>query len=118
MRKTGNYRNLIAWRKAVALTVETYQFTLLLPADERFGLVQQMRRAAVSIPSNIAEGHARKTKPDFANFVAIALGSLRELETQIVLCKELGFVEDVSKVEANCDQVAALLYRLLVSLES
>lgn len=88
-----SYRELIAWQRAMDLVVATYRLTKLLPAEERFGLTSQMRRAAVSIPSNIAEGHGRGLKNAFAHHLAIAIGSLRELETQTHLTLRLGQVQ-------------------------
>ena len=88
-----SYRDLEVWRKAMSLAKEVYTVTSSLPKDERFGLVSQMRRAAISIPSNIAEGHARAGTGEFKHFVSIAMGSVAELETQIILSMELGYLE-------------------------
>ena len=86
------HKNLDAWLKAIELTVETYRQTEQLPGDEKFGLISQMRRAAVSIASNIAEGAARDTKKDFIRFLHNAKGSLSELDTQVVICNQLGYL--------------------------
>jgi len=82
---------LLVWRKGIDLVKEIYRMTKAFPADERFGLVSQMRRAAVSIPSNIAEGQARKTTGEFVQFLSQAEGSLAELDTQLILAVELGY---------------------------
>jgi four helix bundle protein len=88
-----NYSELIAWQKAMDLVCEVYQFSSVFPAEERFGLTSQIRRAAVSIPANIAEGQGRATTKDFLHFLSIAYGSLREVETFVVLSCRLGFTE-------------------------
>ena len=86
------HKKLDAWLKAIELTVETYRQTERLPGDEKFGLISQMRRVAVSIASNIAEGDARDTKKDFIRFLHNAKGSLSELDTQVVICIQLGYL--------------------------
>jgi four helix bundle protein len=87
----GGYKDLLVWRKGIDLVKEIYQMTKSFPADERFGLVSQMRRAAVSIPPNIAEGQARNTTGEFIQFLSQAEGSLAELDTQLILAEELGY---------------------------
>jgi four helix bundle protein len=86
-----NFKDLLVWQKGMALAKVIYQITREFPPDERFGLVVQMRRAAVSIPSNIAEGQARHTTGEFVQFISHAEGSLAELETQLRLGVELTF---------------------------
>ena len=92
MSRFKSYRDLEVWQKAMALAKAIYQTTSSFPSDERFGLVNQMRRASVSIPSNIAEGHARASTADFQRFISIAMGSVAELETQVILSTELGYL--------------------------
>jgi len=94
------HKNLEAWKKAIALTTKIYKLTGKLPETEKFGLISQMRRAAVSVASNIAEGAARNTKKEFIQFLFNAQGSLSEVDTQIIICKELGYVSDNS-----CDSI-------------
>ncbi|MGY6560496.1 MAG: four helix bundle protein [Luteibaculaceae bacterium] len=89
-----DYKDLNVWKKAIELTKEAYQFTSKLPTEERFGLFSQIRRSAVSVPSNIAEGSARKSNKEFIQFCYISLGSLAELETQIILAKDLFKIDD------------------------
>src|SRR5437016_8063113 len=97
--KPQSYKDLNVWQKGIELAKLTYMLTAQFPTEERFGLVSQMRRAAVSIPSNIAEGAARNTRKEFTNFLYIAQGSASELETQLLICHELGFVDvDVSGI--------------------
>jgi len=87
------YSDLQIWQKAMDLVTEVYQVTHSFPAEERFGLATQLQRAAVSIPSNIAEGHGRKATKVFINHLSIANGSLMELETQVQIAKRLGYLE-------------------------
>jgi four helix bundle protein len=90
-KKTQSYKDLIVWQKSIALAKLVYQLTSKFPNEEKFGLVSQMRRAAVSIPSNIAEGQARHTTGEFIQFISHAEGSAAELDTQLILCQELAF---------------------------
>ena len=90
----NNFKDLKIWQKGMDLTKNVYVATSRFPIEERYGLISQIRRAAVSIPSNIAEGHSRKTSKDFKQFIAIAKGSLSELETQILISSQLNFVSD------------------------
>ena len=90
--KAQGYRNLVVWQKGIAIANEIYLLTKQLPADEKFGLVSQMRRAAVSVPSNIAEGQARHTTGEFIQFISHAEGSVAELDTQLTLCQDLGLL--------------------------
>ncbi|HWO00002.1 MAG TPA: four helix bundle protein [Blastocatellia bacterium] len=87
-----SYRDLIAWRKAIELVIQIYQATKLFPKDELYGLTSQVRRAAVSIPSNIAEGQGRLTRGEFQQFLGHARGSLLEVETQIVIALNLHYL--------------------------
>lgn len=113
-RKTGSYKDLLVWQKGIALVKETYSLTRGFPSDERFGLVTQMRRAAVSIPSNIAEGQARHTTKEFVQFVSHAEGSVAELETQLIIATELGYCSGGDAVRAS--ELAAELKRMLNGL--
>jgi four helix bundle protein len=85
------YKELIVWQKAMTLVQEVYRITNSFPKEEVFGLTSQIRRAAVSIPSNIAEGRSRRTRKDFGQFLAIAYGSAAELETQLLIAKSLNY---------------------------
>jgi four helix bundle protein len=89
-----NLQELKIWNKAIDLSVEVYQATSDFPADERFGLISQSRRAAVSIPSNIAEGAGRNSKKEFANFLGIANGSSYELQTQLIISNKLNLLNN------------------------
>src|SRR3954469_307959 len=90
-KKAQNYKDLLVWQKGIALAKSIYKLTSTFPPEERFGLVAKMRRAAVSIPLNIAEGQARHTTGEFIQFISHVEGSTAELETQIILSVELGF---------------------------
>ena len=112
------YRDLLAWRRAMDLVVEIYEGTRYFPKEELFGLVTQMRRAAVSIPSNIAEGQGRGAGQEFAHHLRIAQGSLQELESQILLAEQLKLMshEICQRVLAISDEVGKLLRRLHQSI--
>ncbi len=90
-----SYRDLIAWQKAMYLVSAVYKCTQTIPTTERYGLVSQLRRAAISVPSNIAEGHARISTGEFRQFLGHALGSLMEIETQVLISQRLGYVDSV-----------------------
>ena len=92
--KVRTHRDLDVWKKSIDLVTLIYKYTADYPKDEMYGLTSQIRRCAVSIPSNIAEGSARTTKKDFSHFLAIALGSLAELETQLIISKNLNYLPE------------------------
>ena len=89
-----NYKDLIVWQKGIALAKVVYRLTQAFPSEEKFGIIAQMRRAAVSVPSNIAEGQARHTTREFIQFISHAEGSVAELDTQLILSIELNFCRD------------------------
>lgn len=115
-----SYRDLHVWQFGVRLVIESYEVARRLPADERFGLIAQIRRAAVSIPANIAEGHGRNSRGDYRHHVCVAAGSLRELETLFTLLAELKYVDEKSLVPIQrlCDELGRMLARLAKRLES
>jgi four helix bundle protein len=96
----SSFQDLIVWQKAMALTQEIYRLVKRLPKEELFSLSNQMRRAAVSIPSNIAEGQDRYSAKEFRNFLSIARGARAELETQILICVRVGYLADCDILEA------------------
>lgn len=113
------FRDLIAWQRAMQLAKKVYQATSVMPDSEKFGLTSQMRRAAVSIPSNIAEGHGRQSLPDYVRFLKMARGSLMELQTQLILAEDLGFLQvrpDLTDLLAETDRVLQGLIRSLENL--
>lgn len=113
-----SFRDLIVWQRAIQLTVDIYKLTSKFPDAEKFGLTSQMRRAAVSIASNISEGYGRASKGEYVQFVGHARGSCSELETQIVIAKALGFgiPSNLDSVEGLCNDIGRLLGALMKSL--
>ncbi|MFA5076629.1 MAG: four helix bundle protein [Patescibacteria group bacterium] len=107
-----SYRDLIIWQKGLELVLALYELTKSFPKEELFGLTTQLRRAAVSIPSNIAEGYGRRSNGDFRRFLLIARGSLFELETQLLIAKKLKITKEdtTAKVESLMIEVSKLLY--------
>jgi four helix bundle protein len=115
----SNYRSLLVWQKAMALAAEIYRLTAAYPRVETYGLVSQMRRCAVSVPSNIAEGSKRGTRKDYRHFLYIAYGSGAELETQLALAKTLGMGAELSqeKAVALLDEVMRMLNTMTNKLQ-
>lgn len=111
------HEKLEVWQDAMELVTEVYRFTAKLPSSEKYGLVSQMQRAAVSIPSNIAEGAARQSTKDYLRFLGIARSSLAELETQVKIAQRLDFASKAPKVSALCNKVFAKLSALIESLK-
>jgi len=114
-----HHRDLVVWQKALSLVEVVYAASKSWLADERFGLVSQVRRAAVSVPSNIAEGCARRSTGSFVHFLSIARGSLAELETQMILANRLTYVSEtqLDRVFAAADEVSRMLASLIKKLE-
>ena len=110
------YKELIVWQKSMDLVVEVYCLIKLLPKEEQFALASQMRRAAVSIPSNIAEGNSRNTTKEYIHFLNIALGSKAEIETQIEICKRLGYLSATEKADSLCAEVRKMLNVIIQKL--
>lgn len=112
------FEKLEVWQKAIELSDRVYAFTRLFPADEKFGLTSQMRRSAVSVASDIAEGSGRGSKQDFARFVEISYGSLMELVTQSNIARRQGFLDQPNYTETNeqAEQIARMLSGLKLSL--
>jgi four helix bundle protein len=115
-----NYKELKVWQKAYQLCIAMYKITKGFPKDERFGLTSQIRRAAVSVPSNITEGYGRKTTQEYLQSLYIAYGSHCELETQIMLSKDLGYIktEDFEGLQMGIGEVERMLKALIKSLQS
>lgn len=113
-----NYRELIVWQDAIKIAKAVYKLTEKFPKHENYALADQLRRAAVSVPSNIAEGQARKAPGDFRRFLHIALGSLAEMDTQLVLAQEFGYLfkEDVDTMDEQIQNLRKKLYALINSL--
>jgi len=109
------YRDLIVWQKSKDLVIAVYKLTEKFPKEEQFGLTSQMRRSAVSIPSNIAEGKLRGTKPEFKRFLSIAYGSGGELETQLIISKEIFHLDnnEYKDIEILLEEVMKMLNTLI-----
>jgi four helix bundle protein len=114
-----SYRDLIAWKKSMALVTEVYLCTRGFPAAEVYGLTSQLRRAAVSIPSNVAEGHGRRSTGEFKQFLGHARGSLSEVETQVLIARDLCYLnsEQTDKLLCSTAEVGRIINGLLVSLD-
>ena len=102
------YKELEVWKKSIEFVKTVYMVTNEFPQEEKFGIVSQIRRAAISIPSNIAEGATRFSDKDSSRFMDIALGSISELETQLIISKELGFIENVDNELETLKQINAM----------
>jgi four helix bundle protein len=112
------HQRLEVWQDAMALVEAVYRFSQSFPAAERFALTSQMRRAAVSVPSNLAEGAARRSTQDYLRFLSIARGSLSELDTQMQIAHRLGFAQLSGDLTALVDRVFAKINALIRSLET
>jgi len=108
-----SFKELIVWQKAYKLVLEIYKISSCFPQSETYGLAHQIRKAAVSIPSNIAEGYGRKHKTDYHRFLSIAYGSLSELETQYLLAIDLGYTVKNEYAENLFKEVGGMLYRIM-----
>jgi four helix bundle protein len=117
--RRSNHKDLILWQKAMVLATDVHRLTAKLPKHEIFGLTSQMRRSAVSIPSNVAEGAARRTTRDFIGFLHIARGSFAELETQLLLSRRIGYIDrsDLEPIMASMDEVGRLLNAVISGLK-
>jgi four helix bundle protein len=111
-----DYKDLTVWQKAIDLVTEVYKATRGFPKEELYGLTSQLRRCAVSVPSNIAEGQGRLTRGEFRQFLGHAKGSLAELETQLIIAEKLGYLKEPGALVNQLAEVARLLNGLLNSL--
>ena len=118
--RVESYKNLIVWQKAMDLVTAVYRITANFPREEIYGLSSQIKRAAVSIPSNIAEGSRRSSKKDFRNFLLVAFGSGSELETQLEIAKRLSFVtpNDSALAENLLSEVMKMINKLSDSMNA
>ena len=117
-RKSRSFKDLEVWKLSISLVEDIYKATSKFPASENYGLIQQIRRAAVSIPSNIAEGQFRNSSKEFRQFLAIALGSSAELETQIIIANKVGYLsmEKCDPLLNNLEIIMKMLRKLSISL--
>ncbi|HEX5284523.1 MAG TPA: four helix bundle protein [Bryocella sp.] len=118
--KVPTFRDLIVWQRARELSLAIYELTRQFPRDELYGLSSQLRRAAVSIMSNIAEGHGRGSVPQLMHFLLIARGSTFEVQSQLILASDLGLADTgaISRCECLCDEVGRMLFATLSTLRS
>ena len=118
--KLSDYKQLTVWQKSMDLTVEIYSLVKLLPKEETYALSNQMRRAVVSIPSNIAEGRGRLYHKEFFQFLSISRGSLYEIETQLEICERLNYIDKTktNKAKSIIVEISKMLNALAVSLET
>lgn len=112
---SGSYQNLTVWQRSVDLSVAIYELTRGFPADELYGMTSQLRRATVSISSNIAEGYGRASRPEFRRFLAIARGSAMEVQSQLVVARKLNLGDAIRahSVDAMADEVGRMLWALM-----
>jgi four helix bundle protein len=111
-----NYRDLIAWQKSMLLVKNIYDLTQQFPKDELFGLTSQIKRAVISVPSNIAEGSSKKSTADFVRFLNIAYGSLAEVGTQVEIAEMLGFINKQEEIYKQVDEISKIISGLISSL--
>lgn len=116
----NNYRELKVWQKSISVVKKVYKLTSILPKEEIFGITSQIRRAAVSISSNIADGSGRSSNADFNHFLSIAIGSSFELETQLIICCELDYLknEDLDKLIVDIREIQKMIRGLQKSIKS
>ena len=112
-----NYKELEIWKKSISLAEKVYELTSQFPLEEKFGLISQLKRASVSVPSNIAEGAGRNTKGEFNQFLGIAVGSLFELETQLILSKRFRFIDQIQTEIDEIDNLRKMIFGLQKSLK-
>jgi|SRR6218665_365489 len=115
----AHFKELIVWQKSINLVTEIYRITEKFPSNEIYGLTSQLRRASVSVPSNIAEGNTRRSKADYLQFLRIARGSCSEIETQIIISKNLGFIDDITfeTLSFNIVEISKMINGLINSLK-
>lgn len=115
-----DYKDLISWQKSMLLAAEIYRLTKKLPKEEAFGLTSQIRRAVISVPSNIAEGYGRESAAEYLRFLRIGRGSLYETETQLYLCDSLGFLtrEEITTALALISEIGKMLNTMIRRLNN
>lgn len=113
--KINSYKDLLVWQKGMDLAESVYNISKKIPSNEQFGLISQIKRAAVSIPSNIAEGYGRQSSGSYKQFLSVSRGSLLELETQLLLCVRLKYIdsEEIAELFKEIDSLARMLSSLI-----
>jgi len=118
MSEIKSHKDLEVWKLAMALVEKVYQITNSFPTSEQFGLTSQIRRSAVSVPSNIAEGAGRKNTKEFIHFLYISLGSIAELDTQLEISQQIGYIKDYNVFEEKIKAIRIMLSKLIISLKN
>ena len=115
-----SFRELLVWQKGIRLSVLVYRLSKQFPREETYGLSDQMRRAAVSIPSNIAEGAGRLNSREYRQYLGVARGSSFELQTQLTIARELGFgdIEQLREAESSCDEIGKMIFGVIRTLSA
>ncbi len=116
MANLKSYKELIVWQKSMTLIKKIYSITASFPENEKFGLTSQMRRSSVSIPSNIAEGWGRVSRKNYIQFLRVSRGSLFELETQILITKDLNYIKESEEIESLIVEISKMLNALIKKL--
>lgn len=112
-----DYKELEVWQKGISVVLQVYELTKVFPKEERYALTDQIKRAVVSIPSNIAEGASRNTTKEFVQFLYIALGSASELETQMIIAEKLGYIKSEQALYSEITVIRKMLNALITSLK-
>jgi four helix bundle protein len=114
----SSYKDLVVWQRSIELSLSIYRLTATFPVEERFGITSQLRRASVSIPSNIAEGYGRGTRKEYKQFLSIARGSTLEVQTQLIIADALGYcnLDTLRRAEPLSQEVSKMLYSLIRKL--
>jgi four helix bundle protein len=117
--KISTYKDLIVWQKSIQLVTDIYALTKTFPSDERYGMVSQLNRAVISVPSNIAEGWGRELSKNYLQFLRVSQGSLMEVETMILISKNLGYINETNFKELNkkIEEVGKILQGLIKSVQ-
>jgi four helix bundle protein len=117
--KISSYQDLLVWQKSMVLVEQIYKISNTLPSHEQWGLTSQMRRAAVSVPSNIAEGYGRQATGNYKQFLSICRGSLYELETQVLLCNRLSYLnqKESEDILRNITEISKMLFSLISKIQ-
>ena len=120
MATINSYRDLLVWQASVDLATRCCKLTAAFPASELYGMTSQIRRASVSVAANIAEGHGRDGTGNFIQFLRIAQGSLKELETHVVICGRVGMLDEqvAGELQEHCDEIGRMLRSLIRTLEA
>jgi four helix bundle protein len=120
MNNVKTHKDLVVWQKSVVFVTDIYKFTKSLPDDEKFGIISQLRRASVSIPTNIAEGAARHSRKEYIQFLFVSLGSVSEIDTLLIITANLKYsdFDELIKLQSQADEIKKMLTSLIKSLNN